>query len=126
MAKKKQNQKETPKVNPELEGFDIRIDPFGEIKTNYNIDKINEFLNKNVDDKKLRDRDGFYVEEEDKEEQPADREELIEDQLQEMVEDDLDNDDLDDDIETEDVAFKVDDDYDDFSLEEDEDDDEFK
>lgn len=126
MAKKKQNQQETPKVNPELEGFDIRIDPFGEIKTNYNIDKINEFLNKNVDDKKLRDRDGYYVEEGDKEEQPADREALIEDQLQEMVEDDLDNEDLEDDIETEDVAFKVDDDYDDFSLEEDDEDDEFK
>ncbi len=57
MAKKKPNPKDTPKVNPELEGFDIRIDSFGEIKTNYDIEKINAFLNKNVDDKKLRDRD---------------------------------------------------------------------
>ena len=46
-----------PKVNKELEGFDISIDSFGEIKSNIEIDKINQFLNKTVDDKKLRDRD---------------------------------------------------------------------
>ena len=45
------------KVNPELEGFDIKVDSFGELKTTYDIDSINKFLNKNVDDKKLRDRD---------------------------------------------------------------------
>jgi len=46
-----------PKVNKALEGFDIKIDSFGEIKSNIDIDKINQFLNKTVDDKKLRDRD---------------------------------------------------------------------
>lgn len=46
-----------PKVNKELEGFDMKIDSFGELKSSLAIDKINEFLNKNVDDKKLRDRD---------------------------------------------------------------------
>jgi hypothetical protein len=46
-----------PKVNKELEGFDIKIDSFGEIKSNIEIDKINQFLNKTVDDKKLRDRE---------------------------------------------------------------------
>ena len=55
MAKRKTN-KDKPKVNQALEGFDININTFGEIKTNYDLDKINEFLNKNVDDKKLRDR----------------------------------------------------------------------
>ena len=63
MAKKGSNndskKQEKPKVNPDLEGFDIRIDSFGEIQTNYNIDKINEFLNKNVEDKKLVDRDDY-------------------------------------------------------------------
>ena len=62
MAKKKPKQedkKKTPSVNPELEGFDIEIDSFGEIKTNFNIDKINEFLNKNVEDKKLQERDDY-------------------------------------------------------------------
>lgn len=58
MAKRKKKEKnEKPRVNPELNGFDIKIDSFGEIKSSFNIDKINEFLNKSVDDKKLRDRD---------------------------------------------------------------------
>ncbi len=48
---------EKPKVNKDLEGFDIKIDTFGELKSNLPIDQINKFLNKNVDDKKLRDRD---------------------------------------------------------------------
>ncbi|MEQ9231195.1 MAG: hypothetical protein RIF46_10975 [Cyclobacteriaceae bacterium] len=46
-----------PKVSKELEGFDVSIDSFGELKSSLNIDKINQFLNKTVDDKKLRDRD---------------------------------------------------------------------
>jgi len=63
MSKKKDkkqsklSEREKPKVNPELEGLDITIDSFGEIKTNYNIDAINQFLNRHVDDKKLRGRD---------------------------------------------------------------------
>lgn len=56
MAKKKQ-QTEKPKVAPELDGLQVNIDSFGEIQNSLSIDKINEFLNKNVDDKKLRDRD---------------------------------------------------------------------
>ena len=55
MTKKKEQKK--PKVNPELDGFNIKIDSFGQLTSNFEIDKINEFLNKNVDDKKLRDRD---------------------------------------------------------------------
>lgn len=59
MARKpeKPSKKEAPKVNDELKGFDIKIDTFGEIKSTMNIDEINKFLNKNVDDKKLRDRE---------------------------------------------------------------------
>lgn len=57
MSKKKENKDEKkPKVNPKLEGFDVRIDSFGEIQTNINIDKINQFLNQEVEDKKLKDR----------------------------------------------------------------------
>ncbi len=55
--KKKKERREKPRVNPELEGFDIKIDSFGEIKSTFNIDKINDFLNRSVDDKKLRDRE---------------------------------------------------------------------
>ena len=54
MAKKVK--KDKPKVNKELEGFEIKINTFGEINTTFDLDKINDFLNKNVDDKKLRDR----------------------------------------------------------------------
>lgn len=57
---KKPKKDEKPKVNKELEGFDIEIDAFGEIKTNFDINKINEFLNREVDDKKLRDRKDPY------------------------------------------------------------------
>lgn len=44
-------------MHDELDGFDVTIDSFGEIKSTVDIDKINQFLNKNVDDKKLRDRE---------------------------------------------------------------------
>jgi|GEM_PF-745820 len=45
-----------PQVNKDLEGFEIQINEFGEINTNMNIDKLNKFLNENVDDKKLREK----------------------------------------------------------------------
>ncbi len=55
MAKEKKNKPKTmPKVHKDLVGFDIEIDSFGEIKTSFDINKINEFLNKEMDDKKLR------------------------------------------------------------------------
>lgn len=62
MAKKKQADSskpdnEKPRVHKDLEGFDIQINSFGEISTSFDMDRINEFLNKNVDDKKLRDRE---------------------------------------------------------------------
>ncbi len=58
---KHQNSKRTPKprVHKDLQGFNIAIDSFGEIKSNMNIEKINEFLNENVDDKKLAERDDY-------------------------------------------------------------------
>lgn len=55
--KGKKGEPEKPKVAPELDGLEVNIDSFGEIQNSLSIDKINEFLNKNVDDKKLRDRD---------------------------------------------------------------------
>ena len=48
---------EKPRVHKELEGFNIEINSFGEIVTSFEIDKINQFLNRTVDDKKLRHRD---------------------------------------------------------------------
>jgi hypothetical protein len=61
MAKKKSVKKGKPKVNSELDGFDIQINSFGEIITSYDLDKINEFLDKNVDDKKLRTREDIEL-----------------------------------------------------------------
>lgn len=53
MAKKK-NEEEKPNVHDELKGFDIRINEFGEIISNLEVDKLNDFLDDQVDDKKLR------------------------------------------------------------------------
>lgn len=44
------------KSKNELKGFQIHINEFGEITSNYEVDKLNEFLNKNVEDKKLKDK----------------------------------------------------------------------
>lgn len=57
MAKRKYNKKkkrDNLKVNPLLPGFDIRINSFGEIQSNYEIDEVNKFLDKNLEDKKLK------------------------------------------------------------------------
>ncbi|MBA9076010.1 MULTISPECIES: hypothetical protein [Rufibacter] len=75
MAKKKaDNSKKTDKpekkarVHPELEGFEIKINPLGDISSNFNIDQLNEFLDRNVTDKKLvGDQGKKRVQEEDEE-----------------------------------------------------------
>ncbi len=46
-----------PKMNEELKGFEIKINEFGEIKSNMDVNKLNDFLNRNVEDKKLKDRE---------------------------------------------------------------------
>ena len=56
---KKKPQKGKPEVHEDLKGFDIKINEFGEIVSNVKVDKINEFLNENVEDKKLVDREGY-------------------------------------------------------------------
>lgn len=43
-----------PKVHKELKGFDVRINSFGEIQMSYDIEKLNDFLNDKIDDKKLK------------------------------------------------------------------------
>ncbi len=42
-----------PAVHEELEGFDIKVNEFGQIQGNFNIEELNDFLDKNVVDKKL-------------------------------------------------------------------------
>jgi hypothetical protein len=86
MSKKKKKTDKTEKkarVHSELEGFEIKINPLGEITSSYSIDQLNEFLDKNVHDKKLTDKgpgkmgketdDDFHIEESaDEEENPED------------------------------------------------------
>lgn len=48
-----------PRVHQELKGFEVSIDTFGELKSNLPIEKLNEFLNENVDDKKLAEREDY-------------------------------------------------------------------
>lgn len=45
-----------PKLNKALEGFDITINTFGEISSTLPIEKLNEFLNQNVGDRKLKNK----------------------------------------------------------------------
>lgn len=56
MPRKKKTEGE-PEMHEDLKGFEIHINEFGEIISSYSVDKLNKFLDENVDDKKLRDRD---------------------------------------------------------------------
>ena len=55
---KKIPKKGTPEAHDELKGFDIRINEFGQIRSTLPIDRLNAFLNENLQDKKLKDLDG--------------------------------------------------------------------
>jgi len=54
---KKDKKKQQPKVHNDLDGFDIKVNTSGEIESTYSIDELNKFLNRNVEDKKLKDRE---------------------------------------------------------------------
>ncbi len=43
-----------PQVNAELKGFDVKINEFGEIVSTYDLEQLNDFLDRKVDDKKFR------------------------------------------------------------------------
>lgn len=51
------NKKEKARVHKDLDGLELKVDSFGEISSSMPIDELNKFLNKNVEDKKLKDRD---------------------------------------------------------------------
>ena len=53
MDERKEDEKRKQELHEEMEGFDIRINEFGEMTTNINIDKINAFLNTHLADRKL-------------------------------------------------------------------------
>ncbi len=69
MTKKKANKtpkKEITEENKNLPGFDIRINSFGEVQSTYDIEEVNAFLNKNLPDKKLKNKVKEGEDEEDK------------------------------------------------------------
>jgi hypothetical protein len=57
IAVPKKKKEDQPKVHKDLKGFKVSINEFGEITSNLDVEQLNKFLNKEVDDKKLRDRD---------------------------------------------------------------------
>lgn len=54
---KKLSDKESPNVHEDLSGFDMKVNEFGELTSNVNIDKLNDFLDDKVVDKKLEGRE---------------------------------------------------------------------
>jgi hypothetical protein len=50
---KKMKKKGKPIVHEELDGFNIKINEFGEMETTVPIDILNSFLNEKLEDKKL-------------------------------------------------------------------------
>ncbi|GAB2797371.1 hypothetical protein HNQ93_003947 [Hymenobacter luteus] len=82
--KKKNDPEKKARVHKELEGFEIKVNPLGEITSNYSIEDINQFLNRHVRDKKLVNRDGQFGEKEEEEDFP------LEDGVQEPEESDED------------------------------------
>ena len=49
--------KKDPEIHDDLKGIDIKINEFGEIISSYSVDKLNSFLDDNVEDKKPKDRE---------------------------------------------------------------------
>lgn len=56
---RKANQSTLPKVNEELKGFNVGINPFGEITSSYDINKLNIFLDTRIEDKKFKEVNDF-------------------------------------------------------------------
>ena len=63
MADKKK-QKKKSKVHEKLQGFQIEINEFGERISNRSVEELNRFLNEELEDKKLVDRENSAHEEE--------------------------------------------------------------
>lgn len=61
MDKKNTPPTNKPEVHHDLKGFDIKINQFGEVISSIKPEKLNEFLNENVDDKKLKDENSESV-----------------------------------------------------------------
>lgn len=54
--KRKANRKSEAQVDPELKGLAISVNEFGEVVANVAIDKLNDFLDRKVVDRKLEEK----------------------------------------------------------------------
>jgi len=41
-------------LHPQLDAFEIQVNQFGEVVTTYDLNRLNQFLDNQVDDKKFR------------------------------------------------------------------------
>lgn len=74
MAKKKAKKNQTsPKVHKDLEGMNISINALGEIEANYDVAKLNEFLNRKTEDRKLQSHPEWSDENSEKEEEDEEK-----------------------------------------------------
>lgn len=51
---KRKPQSGLPQVHENLKGYNLEIDAFGEVRSNISIECINDFLNSNANDKKIK------------------------------------------------------------------------
>jgi hypothetical protein len=56
MSDKKEKDQAKNGEEKDLKSFSININEFGEIKSNLKIEELNQFLDENLEDKKLKDR----------------------------------------------------------------------
>ena len=115
--------KEKKIINKSLEGFEVNVNEFGEITSTLNAEEMNAFLNKNVFDKKLKNKIATPVASDDYEALDDDFEDEDDDAFDDF-DDDYDDDDLDDiegvEFDDENEGFDEDEDFDD-EFEDDED-----
>ena len=57
MGRKKKKNLENMETHPELKGFDIKINEFGQIVSSLSAEELNRFLNDKVEDKKFNNRE---------------------------------------------------------------------
>jgi hypothetical protein len=59
MPSDKPPKKKKPRVHSKLDGFEVSVNQFGELQSSMPIERLNEFLNENVEDKKLAEREDY-------------------------------------------------------------------
>lgn len=63
MQDEKKNKQPDDDQKEPVEDFEIKLNEFGEIRSNLQIEDLNKYLNAHLEDKKLKDRQGSKEEE---------------------------------------------------------------